>query len=205
MRVRDRRRHRAARREEFHLRRRDAPLPTEMPLANRRRAIAVLFRESGDGQPVGRDERRAEMLDDAALQPRPPMISPGEQRVPRRRAHAGGCVPIREAHPLRREPVDLRRLDFPTLRLVALHVAITEVIGEDDEDVGFVGWCSLQCGQRNQQQDEEEREFHGFVFGDVFAGGVEDERLQFGFQILDRGALRAEGIGRIIAEKWSHH
>ena len=46
---------------------------------------------------------------------------------------------VGEAHALRREPVDVRRGNFPALRVVALDIAVTEVVGEDDEDVGLGG------------------------------------------------------------------
>jgi len=46
---------------------------------------------------------------------------------------------VGEPHALRREPIDMRRGNFPALRVVALHIAVTEVVGEDDEDVGLGG------------------------------------------------------------------
>ena len=50
---------------------------------------------------------------------------------------------VGEPHALRREPIDMRRGNFPALRVVALHIAVTEVVGEDDEDVGLGG---VRCG-----------------------------------------------------------
>ena len=48
-------------------------------------------------------------------------------------------MPIREAHALRRELVDVRRGNLPALGVVALHIAVAEVVGVDDEDVGLAG------------------------------------------------------------------
>ena len=50
---------------------------------------------------------------------------------------------VGEAHALRREPVDVGRGNFSALRVVALDIAVTEVVGEDDEDVGLGG---VRCG-----------------------------------------------------------
>ena len=46
-------------------------------------------------------------------------------------------MPIREAHALRRELVDVRRGNLAALGVVALHIAVAEIVGEDDEDVGL--------------------------------------------------------------------
>ena len=43
---------------------------------------------------------------------------------------------VGETHPLRRQPVDVRRGDLAAIRVVALHVAVAEIIGVDDDDVG---------------------------------------------------------------------
>ena len=48
---------------------------------------------------------------------------------------------ICETHALRREPVYVRRGYLPSLRVVALDIAVAEIIGEDDEDVGFASGC----------------------------------------------------------------
>ena len=52
-------------------------------------------------------------------------------------------MPVGETHALRRKPVDVRRGNFAALRVVALDVAVAEVVGEDDEDVGLV--LSQEC------------------------------------------------------------
>ena len=129
--------------EELALFGRDGPIPAEMPLTNHRRAVAVLFCKGADRHPIRRDQRLAKHADNPALQFRAPVIAPGEQRVAGRRAHPGRRMSVGEAHALRREPVDVRRGNFPALRVVALDIAVTEVVGEDDEDVGLGG---VRCG-----------------------------------------------------------
>jgi hypothetical protein len=111
-------------REELPLLGRNIPIPPEVPFSDRGRAVAVLLREPADREAVGRDQRRAEVLDDARLQTRAPMVAAREQRVAGRRTHAGRSVRVGETHPLRREPVEVRGPDFSAAGLVALHVAV---------------------------------------------------------------------------------
>ncbi len=79
-------------------------------------------------------------------------------------------MPVREPHPLRREPVHVRRRDFSALRIVALHVAVTEIVGEDHDDVQPRRGRSSQAGvadnersKRSEKQGCEDCEcaFHG--------------------------------------------
>ena len=78
-------------------------------------------------------------------------------------------MPIRETHALRREPVNVRRGNLAALGIVALHIAIAEIVGEDDENVGHFARCvgSADCAQRGEQQGSEEGEgvFHDSSFG----------------------------------------
>src|SRR5688572_23704743 len=49
---------------------------------------------------------------------------------------------IRELHPLRRKPVDVRRGDL-ALRIEALRIAIAEIIRQDDDDIRMLrGVCT---------------------------------------------------------------
>ncbi len=139
--------------QELALRRLDGPVPAEMPFADDAGVVAVLLREAADGQPVRRDERIAKHADDAALQTRAPVVAPGEHRVARGRAHARGRMRIREAHALRGEPVHVRRRDLPALRIVALHVAIAEVVEVENEHVRL-----LREGAVGEQQEGGETE-----------------------------------------------
>ncbi len=60
-------------------------------------------------------------------------VSPGHDRGARRRAHRARGVAVGEAHPLRREAVDVRRLVVPAA--VAGDVCPAEIVDEDQDDV----------------------------------------------------------------------
>ena len=107
-----------------------------MPLADARRAIAVLLGEPGNRQPIGRDEWRLPDADDTLLQTAAPVIPAGQQRVARRRTDSGRRMRVGETQPLRRETIDARREDLAALGVVARDVTVTEVVGQDDDDVG---------------------------------------------------------------------
>ena len=113
----------------------DRPVPAEVPFADRRGTVAVLLRKTGHGESVRSDEWFAEDAHDAGLQAGTPVVASGEERVARRRADAGGGVSVGEAHPFGGEFVQMRRRDLATGRVVGADVAVTEVVGEDHEDV----------------------------------------------------------------------
>jgi hypothetical protein len=69
-------------------------------------------------------------------------------------------VPIREAHTLRRELVDIRRGDLAALGVIALHIAVTEVVSEDDEDVGF--FRRESSGAKREEKEERSHGLGGF-------------------------------------------
>ena len=109
-----------------------------MPLPNRRSRVAVLLEKCGHGEPSGGDERWVVgAIEHACLQPRPPRITPREQSIAGGRADGGAAVRIGKRHALQREFVEVRCLDFPALRIEALHIAIAEIVGEDVNDVGL--------------------------------------------------------------------
>ena len=75
-------------------------------------------------------------------------------------------MPVGEAQALRREAVEVRRGDFAALRVVALHIAVAEVVGEDEEQVRALRGRGHGCGvrrgrEREQRQGEQEEVFHG--------------------------------------------
>jgi len=75
---------------------------------------------------------------------------------------------VREPHSLRREPVDLRRGNLAAIGIVALHVAVTEIVGKNNDDVGSVrrrgNLRGVERGQGGQQQDDEGSQgLHGGV------------------------------------------
>ena len=63
---------------------------------------------------------------------------------------------VGEAHPFARKPVEMRCGDL-RLVVVAAHIAVTEVVSEDEQDVGFL---SRACGRKGcTERDNSEREF----------------------------------------------
>jgi hypothetical protein len=61
---------------------------------------------------------------------------------------------VREPHPLCGQLIHVWRGDFGALWMVRVHVAITEIIGEDDDDVG------RGREERGRQEKEEQQVFH---------------------------------------------
>jgi hypothetical protein len=88
-------------------------------------------------------------VDDAALQPRAPVVAAGQQGVAGGRADAAAGMTVGEAQALRGQPVDGRRRDLPARRVVALDVAVAEVIGQNDQHVGR---CAHRCGERQHRR-----------------------------------------------------
>ena len=92
-------------------------MQSKMPLSHRGRHVALLFEQLRDGQMFVSDERLAVAIQHAFLQPASPVVSPGENAVPARRADRRRGMRIGEAHPLANESIDVRRGDFPALRI----------------------------------------------------------------------------------------
>ena len=92
-----------------------------------------------------------------------PDRAPAHDHVPRRRADRAdeGAHVIRavEDHALRRQPVDVRRLQR-RLRIVELEIERRLVVHEDEEDVRSAGRPPLRCvrrepsGQYGQEQEQ---------------------------------------------------
>ena len=54
-------------------------------------------------------------------------------------------MPVRKPHPLGRQPVDVGRRDLAALRVIALHVAVAEVVGKYEYDVWYTPQFSTIC------------------------------------------------------------
>ena len=59
-------------------------------------------------------------------------------------------MPIREDHSLMREPVEIRRLEL-RLRIQRAHVAVTLIVGVDED---YVGTLRARAGTRKAQRAE---------------------------------------------------
>ena len=108
---------------------------SQVPFSDAGGVIAVLLEQRRHRQPIGGDQGLGIAVQDPALQPRAPSIASGQQAVPRRSTHRRSTVGVGECHPLRRQPVQMGRLDLATLRIQALDVAIPEVVGNDVDDI----------------------------------------------------------------------
>ena len=72
----------------------------EVPLPDRRGAVAAGLEQGSQGGPVRLEQGRAVAAEHAARQPRAPRVAPGEERVAGRGAHRGRRVSVDEAHAL---------------------------------------------------------------------------------------------------------
>lgn len=111
--------------------------PSEVPLADGRGAAAMLLGRDPIVQAVRGDQRLSEDADDSGLQTGSPVVAAGEQRVPRRRTNAGEEWPSGEPHPLGREPIEARGGYLASFGIVAPHVSVAEVVGEDNDNIGY--------------------------------------------------------------------
>ena len=125
-----------------------------MPLADAGRHITLFFKERRDGFAIRLDERRRFPVEDSLFHAAAPGIAPGEQPVPRGRANGRGRVGVREPHPFTSQPVDARRGDLRGA--VATDVAVTQVVGENDDDVGMAG-----CGIAEHNATDRQKDRHG--------------------------------------------
>ena len=111
---------------------------TEVPLADRERGVVLVAQHLRHRRGVLADRAahvwvaRVEVGDRA--HPDRVMVAAGQQRGSCRRAQRGH-VEVREAQPVGRQPVDVRRFDR---RSVAVEVRESEVVEEDDHDVRSV-------------------------------------------------------------------
>ena len=69
---------------------------------------------------------------------------------------------IGKRHPLRRQPIQIRRLDLPSQRVETLHIAITEIIAKNVNNVGLPSrhFTREQLSQQSQQQGSDGNKMH---------------------------------------------
>ena len=122
-----------------------------------------LLREAADGESVRCDERTLPRTHDAGLQTAAPVIAPREERVARGRTHARGRMRICETHPGLRQPIHVRRGDFSARGIVALHIAVAEIVGQNNDDVRFGAGGARrgvrrECGGRGKRGGRQREE-----------------------------------------------
>ena len=107
----------------------------DMPLADARRGIAIVAEHARQREPTGSDQRRsADSGKDRAAIRHAKRHLPRHQAIPCRRADRARTVRVGESHSLPREPVDMRSQNF-RLVVVATHIPVSEIVGEDEHDV----------------------------------------------------------------------
>ena len=123
----------------------------ELPLADLRGCIAPRLEQIGMGEVVAdlahrrfgrRFERGVLHAEKAVVK----AILPGHQGDPRGRAEGHGVESL-EAHPPGGHPIEVRRFMFSIA--VATQLLRTEVVGEDENDIGLLG---LRSEERRGQQ-----------------------------------------------------
>ena len=67
---------------------------------------------------------------------------------------------VRELHPLFRQAINVGSRDLTPLRIVALHIPVTEVIGIEDDDVGLCRSRDAESPSEQQDGEEKESRFH---------------------------------------------
>ena len=108
-----------------------------MPFADADRVIAVPLQELRNGEPGRLNERRVEPVQHAVFQSRPPTVSAGQDSVSSRRANGRRRMSIGESHSARRKIIDVWRRNL-RLGVVARDVAVSEIIGENVNDVWMI-------------------------------------------------------------------
>src|SRR6056297_740749 len=94
------------------------------------------------------------------------MVATGENRVPRRRADTGRRMSVGKTHALASQLIDVWRGNLTSLRIVNLHVAVTEIVSIDQQNIRFLGRL---VGDRlidrwqdpNHKADEKDSIIHG--------------------------------------------
>ena len=114
--------------------RRARPSEAEMPLADASGDVARPLEQRGERQASLFDQQRVVGPDRAVARPGAPAIAASQQVVAAGRADRRRRVPLGESHPFPRQPVDVRRPDLR--RAIAADIAVAEVVGENNDDVG---------------------------------------------------------------------
>ena len=128
------------------------PSQAEVPLADAGGGVALVLEQARDGEPARLDERRRAALQHAALQRTAPGVAAGQDAVARGRADGRGTMGVGEDHAFARQAVEVRRADFG-FRVEAAQVAVAEVVGEDEDDVGPRGGSGERGGRGAQFQE----------------------------------------------------
>src|SRR5207247_229679 len=106
------------------------PFPAEVPFANGRGQVAVLFEKGGHGQTAWFNECLAPRRENIGFQPRSPAIAARQDGVARRGADRGGRVSVSETHSFGGQAIEIWRGNLGVLVITA-EVAVPQVVGQD--------------------------------------------------------------------------
>src|SRR2546425_9693652 len=142
----------------------------QAPLAEGCRVVTGRLEDFCHGE-VGGIQRHARV----AANPRVSGMLTGHQTTTRRRADRAASVALSEMHPFLRKPVNVRRLD--SFLPVTTEVAVTEVVGENENDVRSAVAFRAQAFELRQrrtaiQRTHEERQAERAAGPEFHAGHV---------------------------------
>ena len=127
----------------------------DVPFADRCGGVALLLQHPWQRELSGCDQRRpARALKHRAAIRHAKRHLPRHETVARRCANGGRAVCIGEHHAFARELVDVRRRNL-RIGVVATHIAIAEVVSEDEKDIRRSRKCRMMNGECRKKQKEE--------------------------------------------------
>jgi hypothetical protein len=131
------------------------------PLADGGGCVAGGLEQLSDGEGALRQRLLALGLDFAVrADRRMARVQPGHQRRAARCADGRAAIGLQVARALARHPVEVRRLD--QLLSVHAHVALREIVAEDEDEVGLRRGQATGGSEREpQHREREELGFHG--------------------------------------------
>ena len=136
------------------------PVHAQVPFAHTMRGVTLSLEHAGYGQASLLDQTWTEAAEHTALQLGPPRVAARHHAVARGCADTGAGVRIRENHALLGETIKARRGDL-AFGIEALHIAITKIIAEDEDDVGFVASAGGGGESEAEQSREDKEAIHG--------------------------------------------
>jgi len=107
--------------------------PSQVPLSNASRGVALALEKLLDGQAILLDEQGHSSVQHPILEPSPPRIPARQNTVSGRRAHARRRMHVGESHPLLRQAIAMRRDEI--LPTVAAQVRVAQVVGHDQNHI----------------------------------------------------------------------
>ena len=110
---------------------------TEVPFADAGGRVTVLLEQFSNREPIRRDERFVPRSEHIALESCAPRVTTREKRISSGGAHRRRGMRILEPHALTSETVEVGGGDLRVL-VVASKVAVTQIIGENEDDIGLL-------------------------------------------------------------------